>query len=157
MAEGREAVDFHQSNCKKPRVRPIDPSQSGQSPKAVGILNYYFWKEPTDSQRKFGLDGNGNPNYGREAVGFFSLKNQSLTRSWALDWRGYFEQGIKVACSFGFGLWAWPLEASHYAWPKAPLTIFYWLFSAHFFGLSTKFGYSIPHPLNLDAHSVRWP
>jgi hypothetical protein len=77
----------------------------------------------------------------------------------------------KVACSFEFGLWAWPLEASHYgrpsreavgvhgqrfrlwAWPleashytrpKAPLTIFYWLFSAHFFGLSTKFGHSIP-------------
>jgi len=55
----------------------------------------------TDSQRKFGLDGNGNPNYGREAVGFFSLKNQSLTRSWPLDWRGYFEQGIKWDAPLG--------------------------------------------------------
>jgi hypothetical protein len=27
------------------------------------------------------------------------------------------------------GLEVWPLEASHYAWPKTPLTIFYWLFS----------------------------
>jgi hypothetical protein len=26
-----------------------------------------------------------------------------------------------------FGLWAWPLEASHYAWSKAPLITFYWL------------------------------
>jgi hypothetical protein len=55
---------------------------------------------------KFGLDGNGNPNYGRKAVGFFSLHNQSLTRSWLLDWRGYFEHGIKchVPLSLDFGL-----------------------------------------------------
>jgi hypothetical protein len=89
-----------------------------------------------------------------------------------------------VACSFEFGLWAWPLEASHFsrssreavgihgqrfglcAWPleasryaqlKAPLTIFYWLFSAHFFGLSTKFDHSIAQPLDLDDHSVNRP
>jgi hypothetical protein len=62
-----------------------------------------------------------------------------------------------MACSFGFGLWAWPLEASHYARPKAPLTIFYWLFWAHFFGLSTKLAHSIPRPLHLDGHSVKRP
>ena len=48
-----------------------------------------------DSRRKFGLDGNGN--------------NQSLTRSWPLYWRGYFEQGIKwhapLSLDFGLGLW----------------------------------------------------
>jgi hypothetical protein len=81
-----------------------------------------------DSQRKFGLNGNGNPNYGREAVGFFSYKNQSLTRSWPLNWRGYFAQGIKWHAPLGLNFGAWPLEASHYAWPKAPLTVFYWLF-----------------------------
>jgi hypothetical protein len=99
---------------------------------------------------------NGNPNYGQEAVGFFSLNNQSLTRSWPLDWRGYFEQRIKWTCSFEFGVWTWPLEASHYAQMKAPLTIIYWL-SAHFFGLSTKFGHSIARPLDLDNHSVNRP
>jgi len=52
---------------------------------------------------------------------------------------------------------AWPLEASHYAQLKAPLTIFYWLFSAHFFGLSTKIGHSIARPLDLDGHSVNRP
>jgi hypothetical protein len=26
MADGREAVDFHQLDCKKPRIRPLDPS-----------------------------------------------------------------------------------------------------------------------------------
>jgi hypothetical protein len=56
-----------------------------------------------------------------------------------------------------FGLCAWALEASHYAQLKAPLTIFYWLFSAHFFGLSTKFGHSIARPLDLDGHSVNRP
>jgi hypothetical protein len=62
-----------------------------------------------DSRRKFGSDGNGNPNYGGEAVGFFSFKNQSLRTSWALDWRGCFEQGIEwdapLGVDFGLGLW----------------------------------------------------
>jgi hypothetical protein len=35
----------------------------------------YFFTKATDSQRKFGLDRNGNPNYGREAVNFFSITN----------------------------------------------------------------------------------
>jgi hypothetical protein len=47
--------------------------------------------------------------YDREAVNFFSLKIQSLTRSWLLDWRGYFEQGIKwdtpLCLDFGLSLW----------------------------------------------------
>jgi hypothetical protein len=63
----------------------------------------------TDSRMKFGSDRNGNPNYGREAVGFFLLKNQSLTRSSLLDWRGCFGQGIKwdapLNLDFGLGLW----------------------------------------------------
>jgi hypothetical protein len=109
MAKGREAVDFHQSNCKKPRVRPLDPSHYRQSLKAVTFYNDYFLKKATDSRRKFGLDMNGNPNYGREAVGFFSLKYQSLTISWPLDWRGYLENGIKwhapLSLDFGLGLW----------------------------------------------------
>jgi hypothetical protein len=158
MVEGWEAVDFHQSNCKKPRVRSLDPSHYGQSPKVViTISNYYFLKKATDSRRKFGLDGNGNPNYGRQAVNFFSFKNQQLTRSWPLDWRGYFEQGIKWDAPLGSDFGLWSFEASHYAWPKAPLTIFYWLFSARFFGLLTKFGHSIPRPLDLDGHSMKRP
>jgi hypothetical protein len=77
---------------------------------------------------------------------------QSLTRSWPLDRRGFFEQGIKLhaplGLDFGLGLGGFPI------WP---LTVFYWLFSAHFFGLSTKFGNSIPRPLDLDGHSVKQP
>jgi hypothetical protein len=72
-------------------------------PKSKGHRNFKcsLVKKATDSQRKFGLDGNGNPNYGWEAVGFISLENQSLTRSWPLDWRGYFEQGIKWDAPLG--------------------------------------------------------
>jgi hypothetical protein len=88
---------------------------------------------------------------------FFSLKNQSLTRSWPLDWRGYFEQGIKwdAPLSLNVELGLWKLHTIPRS--KAPLTILYWLFSTHFFGFSTKFGHSIPRPLDLDGHSVKWP
>jgi hypothetical protein len=55
------------------------------------------------------LDGNGNPNSGGEVVDFFSLKIQSLARSWLLDWRGCFGQGIEwdapLGLDFGLGLW----------------------------------------------------
>ena len=36
-------------------------------------------------------------------------------------------------------------------------TIFYYLFSVNFFELSTKFGLSIPWPLDLNGHSVKRP
>jgi hypothetical protein len=39
----------------------------------------------------------------------FHKKNLPLTRSWPLDWRDYFEQGIKchapLGLDFGLGLW----------------------------------------------------
>jgi hypothetical protein len=45
MAEGREAINFHQSNCKKPKIQPLDPShyrpksKDPQSPKCLhGVL-----------------------------------------------------------------------------------------------------------------------
>jgi hypothetical protein len=89
---------------------------------------------------------------------FFFIKKSIIDNILAIRLEGLFWARNKVGCSFGFGLWAWPLEASHYARPKAPLTLSYWLlFSAHFFDLSTKFGHSIPRPLDLDGHSVKWP
>jgi hypothetical protein len=52
-----------------------------------------------------------------------------------------------------FGLWDWPLEASHYAWPKALLPIFYWLciFNPFLWTLN-KVG-----PLNPTASRLGWP
>ena len=62
-----------------------------------------------NSQRKFGSDRDGNPNYGRETVGFFFIKNQSSTRSRLLGWRYCFRRGIKwdvpLGLDFGLGFW----------------------------------------------------
>jgi hypothetical protein len=113
MAEGREAVDFHESNCEKPRVRPLDPSHYGQSPKAVTIQNAYFFTKATNSRRKFGSDGNGTLTMVKKPS-VFSIKNQSLTRSWPLDWRGYFEQGIKWDALLGLDIGVWTLGFGHF-------------------------------------------
>jgi hypothetical protein len=56
-----------------------------------------------------------------------------------------------------WALWAWPLEASHHTLLETPSLIYYWLFQPIFFELSTKFGHSIPRPLDLDGHSVKCP
>jgi hypothetical protein len=123
-------------------------------------------KKVTDSQRKFGLDGNGNPNYGREAVGFVSFKIQLSTRSWPLDWTSHFVQerkwdapsGLDVALGLcrlhimvvqvkrlyefmakglDLGLGFWKLHTL----PSRRLHLLYFIgyvFSAHFFGLPQK-------------------
>jgi hypothetical protein len=54
---------------------------------------------------------------------FFPLKNQLLTRSWSLDWRDYFEQGIKwdapLGLDFGgFTLWLSKWRGRESSWPK---------------------------------------
>jgi hypothetical protein len=185
----KEAVDFHQSNCKKSRVRPLDASHQGQSPKAVAIQNDSFLKKVTGSCMKlFKLDGNGNPNHTREAVIFFLIEKSIIDKILAVRSYALLSARNQVGgCSFGSGLWACPLEASHYgrpsrsrgcvgsSWPKVwtfssasggfthttpsrRLHFTYlvdYLFSAHFFGLSTKFGHSTPRPLNLDRPSCR--
>jgi hypothetical protein len=120
-----------------------------------------------DSRRKFGLDGNENQTI-IERPSVFSKKNQSLERYWPLDWRGYFGQGIKwdapSGLDFGPSLWRlhtiavqverpwefmakcldvglglWKLHTT----PGPRLQFLYsigYLFSTHFFGLSTMFG-----------------
>jgi hypothetical protein len=154
MAEGREVVDFHISNCKKPRVRPLDPSRYGQSPKAVAIQNDCFLKKVMDSlEGRLGRMGMETQTMvERPSVSFHQ---KSITHKiLAVRLEGLFWARNEVGCSFGFGLWAWPLDTSHYgrpsrdaiglsgqrfglwAWPleawhyarpKAPLTMFYWL------------------------------
>jgi hypothetical protein len=59
-----------------------------------------------------------------------------------------------MGLDFGIGLWLL------HTMPGCMLQFQYLighLFSAHFFGLSTKFGHSIPRPLDLDGHGVKWP
>jgi hypothetical protein len=101
MTKGREAVDFHQSNCKKSRVWSLNRSHYGQSPNFQRLS-----KKATDSRRKFGLDGNGNPKYGREAISFFSIKKSIIDKILTVRLEGLFWARNKVECSLGFGLWS---------------------------------------------------
>jgi hypothetical protein len=121
----------------------------------------------------------------KPSIFFFHLKNQSLTRSWPLDWRGCFGPRIKWDAPLGlnFGLDHWRLRTMAvqverpwkfmakgldfgldlwklHTMPSQRLQFLYfvgYVFSAHFFGLSTKFGHLIPRPLDLDGHSVKRP
>jgi hypothetical protein len=77
-------------------------------------------------------------------VGFFKLKKSS-TRSWLLDWKGYFEQGIKwdapLNLSFGLGLWRL------HTMPGQRLHILYFIGYFQSISLDSKnFGHSIPRP-----------
>jgi hypothetical protein len=61
-----------------------------------------------------------------------------------------------MAKGLDFGLGLWRLHTM----PGRRLHLLYfigYIFSAHFFGLSTKFGHSITRPLDLDGHSVNRP
>jgi hypothetical protein len=50
---------------------------------------------------------------------FFSLKFSIIDKILAVGLEGLVCAMNKVGCSsFGFGLWAWPLEASHYGRPS---------------------------------------
>ena len=65
--------------------------------------------------KKFGSDGNGNPNYGQEVDGFFFIKKSIFDEILVIRLEGLFWARNKVGCSFRFGL-------------------------------STKFGHSVPRP-----------
>jgi len=60
---------------------------------------------------------------------------------------------LLLPLDFGLGLWRLHTMPGQ----RLQFLLFYWLFSTHFFGLSTKFGHSIPRPHDLDGHSVRLP
>ena len=62
MAEGREDIDFHQSNHE---FGLLTLHTRGQRPLLSKMPTWqYFLTKVTDSQRKFGSYMNGDPNYG---------------------------------------------------------------------------------------------
>jgi hypothetical protein len=85
---------------------------------------------------------------------FFFIKIPIINKILAVRSEGLFWAKNKVRCSFGFGLWAWPFEASHYARLKATSLIDYFQPISLY---STKFGHSISQPLNFNGHSVKRP
>jgi hypothetical protein len=89
----------------------------------------YNLTKAMDSRRKFGPDKIGNPNYGQEAVNFFSNeKINKLTRSWPVGLEGLFWIRNKVWYSFflwtlglafgGFTLWPFKSRGHGSSWPK---------------------------------------
>ena len=104
------------------------PFTSWPNSKGCCDLNDLCLKKAMDSRRKFGSDGNGETQTMVKGRRFLIIKKSIIDKILAIGLEGLFWARNKVGCSFGFGLWAWPLEASHYARPKAPLTVFYWLY-----------------------------
>jgi hypothetical protein len=64
----------------------------------------FLFEEATNSRRKFGSDGYGNPNYGQDAVNFFAYGKSITDKIMAVRLEGLFWARNKVGCSFGFGL-----------------------------------------------------
>ena len=58
----------------------------------------------TDSRRKCGLDGNGNPNYGWDSRDhqLFYIKNSIIDKILTVRLKGLFWARNNVGCSFGF-------------------------------------------------------
>ena len=73
---------------------------------------------------------------------------------WLLDWKSCFGQRVKceapLGLNFGLGRWRLHIMPSRRLQSYILLAIFNPLF-----GLSTKFGRSIPRLLDLDSHSVK--
>jgi hypothetical protein len=89
-------------------------------PKSKGCrnLNEYFFGEGDILSKEVRVGQEWKPKlWSRGRRLFFIKKNQSLTRSWPFDWRGYFEQGIKwdapLGLAFG-GFTLCPAEGSTY-------------------------------------------
>jgi hypothetical protein len=80
-------------------------------------IGQHFSTKVTNFRKMVGSHRHGNPNYAQEVVGCLNKNIKIWQRSWPLDWRGCFGQWINWDALSSFGLWAWPLEASHSALP----------------------------------------
>jgi hypothetical protein len=80
-------------------------------PKSKGCRNlkWLLFEEGDGLSKKVWVRWDWKPKLWSRGRRFFFIKNQSLTISWPLDWRGYFEQGIMwdtpLGLDFGLGLW----------------------------------------------------
>jgi hypothetical protein len=83
-------------------------------PKSKGYRNLkcFFFLEGDGLSEEVWVGREWKPKLWSRGCRLFSLQNQSLTRYWPLDWRGYFEQGIKwdVPLGLDFGLSLWRLH-----------------------------------------------
>jgi hypothetical protein len=113
---------------------------TGQSSKAVANSYLSLFEEGDGFMKKVWVGREWKPKVWLRGYRFSFIKKSIINKILAIRLEGLFWARNKVGCSFGFGLWAWPLETSHYARPKAPLTILVLAgyFSAHFFNLDSQ-------------------
>jgi hypothetical protein len=87
-----------------------DEVQRTSPPKSLGSSTFSkLWRQEFGLLSKVWVEQNARPKLPSRGRTSFPLNNQSLSRSWPLDLRGYFEQGIKchapLSLDFGLGLW----------------------------------------------------
>ena len=87
MAEGREAINFNPTYCKKPRIQPLDPSH--YSPKFKGHYSPKCLHGNIFLPRQRTLEGSLGHARMRLSV-LFSYRNQEYRSLWLLDWMGCF-------------------------------------------------------------------
>jgi hypothetical protein len=112
MAKGREAVDFHQSNCKKSKSVASQPFTLRPKSKGHCNLKCLLFDKGDGLSKEVWVGREWRPKLWSRGRRFFSWKNQSLARSSPLDWRGCFGQGIKwdIPLGLDFGLYLWRLH-----------------------------------------------
>ena len=72
-SRGRRFPPIRLQETKNSASRPFTLEAKVQRPSPSKMPTWqHFLTKATDSRRKFGSDKNGNPNYGQEAVEFFS-------------------------------------------------------------------------------------
>jgi hypothetical protein len=151
------------SYCKNPKIRPTDPShwrstfKARHSPKC--LCGSTFSSRQWTLERSLGQMGMKTQTR-VERLLIFYIKRIKFDKISAVRLEGLFWTWNKVGGSFF--LWSLDLAvADFHIVPNLRLQFLYFignLFSAHFFGLSTKFGHSIPRqPLDSDGHSVKRP
>jgi hypothetical protein len=118
---------FHQSDGDNQEFGLSTPLTTGQSSKAFALQNAYMavlFDHGDGLLKEVWVRQEWNPNYGRERPKLFSLKKTKTDKILADRLEGLFWADFKWDAPSSFGLWAWSLEASHYAWPKGPIPIY---------------------------------
>ena len=112
MAEGLEAIDSTNQIARNEEFSLSTLHTRGQSPKAITLQNAYMailFDQGDGLSKEVWVGQEWKSKLWSRGHQFCPLKIPSLTRSWPLDWRGYFEQWIewdaRLGLDFGLGLW----------------------------------------------------
>ena len=94
------AVNFHQSDCKKPRIWPRDLSH--YRPKSKGRRNFkcLFFYQGDGLSKEVWVQHEWKPKLWSRGHRFFFIKNSNIGKILAFIFEGLFWTRNKVGCSF---------------------------------------------------------